>query len=376
MRHDLCVASLRTEITEIVTGLGMLGLDGPGEALDPGDPPPQYAGVGNEHWARLRGAWGERTHEGEFHAAFNNGRAFLHATDGLRRRTPAVLEWKGGHRDPADDAVPADLRIDHVYLVSCKYASRVLHNASPWALFDRCLAGAPARGGGDWFAEVAPAEHQAHYQAVRRLMDHGDRLPERVGDLDRVQRRGLAGARDRTSAETATAYAELASTVSRRSAARWAGHLSSPAERRSMLWRLLRLSATPYFVLGTGRRESLRLRVATPWDWHQRWVLDDFEIVAEPAGQPRIAWAAVVTCREERMHGQDARLDAMQGAAPDAVRDAAGGDRAGGPQPGQTVEVKGHVEVRWSHGRLGGSPEAKVYLDTPHREVPGYIELR
>jgi hypothetical protein len=36
------------------------------------------------------------------------------------------------------------------------------------------------------------------------------------------------------------------------------------------------------------------------------------------------------------------------------------------------VVVEGHVEVRWSHGRFLGSPEAKVYLDTPHVHVPGY----
>ena len=38
--------------------------------------------------------------------------------------------------------------------------------------------------------------------------------------------------------------------------------------------------------------------------------------------------------------------------------------------------VDGHVEVRWSHGRFCGPPEAKVYLDTPHAEVPGYFPLQ
>ena len=38
--------------------------------------------------------------------------------------------------------------------------------------------------------------------------------------------------------------------------------------------------------------------------------------------------------------------------------------------------VDGHVEVRWSHGRFAGRPEAKVYLDTHHAEVPGYFPLR
>ena len=42
---------------------------------------------------------------------------------------------------------------------------------------------------------------------------------------------------------------------------------------------------------------------------------------------------------------------------------------------GRMVEVAGHVEVRWSHGRFKGAPEAKVYLDTPHALVPGYQPL-
>ena len=37
--------------------------------------------------------------------------------------------------------------------------------------------------------------------------------------------------------------------------------------------------------------------------------------------------------------------------------------------------IEGHVEVRWSHGKFGGAPEAKVYLDTPHHEVAGYEPL-
>ena len=36
------------------------------------------------------------------------------------------------------------------------------------------------------------------------------------------------------------------------------------------------------------------------------------------------------------------------------------------------IEVNGHVEIRWSHGRFVGSPEAKVYLDTAHTDVPGF----
>jgi len=39
------------------------------------------------------------------------------------------------------------------------------------------------------------------------------------------------------------------------------------------------------------------------------------------------------------------------------------------------LTVEGHVEIRWSHGRFSGPPEAKVYLDTPFIDVPGYWAL-
>jgi len=334
--------ALRTEVTEIVTGLGTLGAADLDQALGSRQPA-QLRNVDDATWERLRSAYREGGHRGEFLAAWNNGRAFLRSTDGLRGRVPAIVEWKGGHRDPGDDVVPSDLRIDHVYLVSCKYLSRVLHNAAPWALFDRSLAGAAGpRQDTSWFDAVAPVEHQRLYQAVRRSHAGGLELPEQVTALTSHQRRELRAAIPRDwSAECADAYRSLAATASERSAERWRDQLTSPRERVAMLWRLLRLGAAPYFVLGTGAGDSLRLRVATPWDWRAAYDLRTFDVEPEGTGQPRVRWWAVVRDRE--------------GA--------------------REVEVAGHVEIRWSHGRFGGLPEAKVYLDTPHQRVPGYFPL-
>lgn len=62
---------------------------------------------------------------------------------------------------------------------------------------------------------------------------------------------------------------------------------------------------------------------------------------AKSGGQPLVTWSAMVRDREL----------------------------------GRIDEVRGHVEVRWSHGRLRGAPEAKIYLDTPHADVPGHVPL-
>ena len=67
------------------------------------------------------------------------------ADDGLRGRLPRIVEWKGTGRAPGDEVAPIDLRVDHVYLVSCKYLSNILFNVSPAHIFDDLLVGRLSR---------------------------------------------------------------------------------------------------------------------------------------------------------------------------------------------------------------------------------------
>ena len=137
------------------------------------------------------------------------------------------------------------------------------------------------------------------------------------------------------------AYAALCRRVSVVSAERWRRAATDRSSQEQLLWRLLRFAAAPYFVVGTHRADTIRLRIDTPWDWRQRYELRGFEIEPDEAGQPQVRWSA-------RVHERATAVDRS---------------------------VEGHVEIRWSHGRFGAPPEAKVYLDTPHAEVPGYVPL-
>jgi len=339
------VADLRTTITEVVTGLGMLGYDDVEAALAAA--PVALHNVETSDYETLLRAWKDRRHPDVFTAAWMNGSAFLAANDGLRGRRPLVIEWKGAHRAPGDEVVPADLRIDHVYLVSCKYLSRIVVNASPHHLFDRLLAGGHGRRGADWFGEVAPDEHTALYGAVHsalrdELRTLGDfDLPAVLEALDTKQRQDLghrlAGG---WPGDAARHYDVMVERVADASARRWRDAIGTDAE--SMLWRLLRIGSAPYFVLGAASTGFLRLRIATPWDWRRHFELRTFDVEPRAGGQPMVTWRAVVRERDTRA------------------------ERV----------VAGHVEIRWSHGRFAGRPEAKVYLDTPHTEVPGYFPLQ
>jgi len=333
------VADLKTAISEIVTGLGMCGGDDLVSALDV--QPPALRNVDDATWQRLRDAWGNGLHRDLFVASWMNGRAFLHARDALRDRTPIVVEWKGPHRSIGDEAVPADLRVDHVYVVSCKYLSRIVVNASPEHLFDRLLKGGHGqRTGIDWYDEVAAPEHAALYAVVRDSVTIP--LPDSVGDLTTEQRRDLGHSYERGSAwpgDGDRLYAALVERVAAASADRWRAAIGG--KREAMLWRLLRIGSAPYFVLGASAKGFMRLRIATPWDWRQHFELRKFSIEPRAGGQPMIGWEAIVRRRAD-----------------------------GGEMP-----VRGYVEIRWSHRRFGAPPEAKVHLETPHSEVPGYFVL-
>jgi hypothetical protein len=315
----------RTEVTEVVTGLATFGAPDLATAL--ADPPSAFGGVGEARWDRLRALARDGRYRAEFAAAWGNGCCFLAARDGLRGRPPAVVEWKGPQRPPGAEPIPADLRIDHVYLVSCKYNSRIQLNASPWSIFD---PGAAA--GGDWYGEVASDALGALYDTVCFETGLAPALPARPSALAPPQRRQLAAALGRgpwTSAAAGEAYAALSAAVAEASARRWRAALrASERQREATLWRFLRVAAASYFVLGSDGDRMVRLRVGSPWDWRQSFRLRRFDVEVVPSRQPVVGWVATV---EDR---------------------AAGGERT----------VAGHVEVRWSHGRFAAPPEAKVYL--------------
>lgn len=331
---------LRTEITEIITGLGTLGIPYLPAALSAR--PSQMGNVEDSHWRRLSEALSSRRYSSEFRDSWDNGQAFLHATEGLRGRIPRRVEWKGPHRPPGYDLLPADLRIDHVFLVSCKNLSKVLMNVSPPHLFDRQLAvrWTPARV--DWYAEVAGDAYRDFYSEVRDQLSSSCQLPSQMSALTPAHREAIGSLCARVwPGDLEPAYRRFARIVAERTVARWTVNLSGRSEQEAMLWRLLRLEAAPYFILGVTADGTMRLRIATPWEWRQEFRLASFVVFPQPLAQPRVGWKARVIARAS----------------------------------GSIREVEGHVEIRWSHGRFCGFPEAKVYLDTPHVEVPGYFPL-
>ncbi len=333
-------------VTELATALGTLPHDTVGAALHarPGE-----LRVDDTTWVRLAALHGAGSYAAEFAGAFANGRAFLHAADGLRGRPPRLVEWTGGRRPPGDEVAPVDLRIDHVYLVSCKYLSRVIANPSPARLFDGLLVTTTQRAQTDWYELVAPVEYRQLYDACRRVAEVAgvpgvDDLPDDPAHMTSDQRKQLRDAlpgRSYPSDEAQEAYRRFCDAVASASAQRWRNNAEGNPAQQRLLWRLLRIGNAPYFLLGADTRGQLRLRIASAWDWRQAYRFVGLDIAASSAGQPQVDFAATYVDRHSSARHT----------------------------------VRGHVEVRWSHGRFAHPPEAKVYLDTPTDELPGYFPL-
>lgn len=330
--------SERTFVTEIATGLGMVGDDDVEYVIT--RRPPEMSNLTPADWDQITALWNSGGYATDFTEGFLNGQAFLAAPDALNGRRPRIIEWTGGRRAPGDEVVPSDLRVDHVYLVSCKYLSRILHNPSPARLVEGLLSQAVVDDRRDWYLRFAPREYQQLYEACVTVVD-GPPLPRRAMDLARAERRRLVLALRGGWPDTAAdAYGELCLAVSEASALAWKARIT-PRNAEAVLWRLLRVGSAPYFILGTSPVGSMRLRIDTPWDWRQAFRLGSFDVAPQPGGQPRVRWEAVYEVR----HTAEERA------------------------------VHGHVEIRWSHGRFGQPPEAKVYLDCAHEDVPGYHPL-
>lgn len=325
---------LETEISELATALGALGHD-LNAALE--RRPDQILNVAEATWTRLREAHESGEHRLLFMRSWANGHAFLWARDGLRGRLPVRVEWKGPDRQVEQDPIPADVRIDNVFLVSVKSRSAVLWNRSPSQVFARTPMAL------HWYEHTAANEYQALYAAARTWASM-TRLPERATELTRSG--GVELGRQMRSREwpepLRAHYLAMADKCSTVSANLWNAALRTPAQRERTSWWLLRLGPAPYFLLGDSVRAPLRIRVDTPWDWRQSWRFRGLEIrAAQGAGQPQVDWSIHV---EDRHTGEPRSAD-------------------------------GYVEVRWSHGRFSGHPEAKVQLRTPHESVPGYTAL-
>ena len=85
--------SERTVVTELATGLGMLGQDDLAAVI--ASRPGTLSNLTTANWNQPTTLWDSDAYQVEFATGFLNGKAFLAAPDALNGRHPRVIEWTG-----------------------------------------------------------------------------------------------------------------------------------------------------------------------------------------------------------------------------------------------------------------------------------------
>ena len=347
------MATDRTRLTELATAVGLVYRPDLTELADLGQL--EVPGIARETWqpAVLPATEVGAPQRDLLLRALDNGRVFRERV--LKGRAPDRVEWLGASRSVWTSDVPRDLTVDGVWFIQAKYDSTCVLNTSPGSLVDDLLVDHTVEARRSWFEEVALDQLQAFYDRVRSApgpdqssaldLDTSAELPHDVRDLDH-RTKGLLKARMRArpaSAGEEQAYGELCRAVSIETTLRWRHHLDAATvpQRTQMLFRMLRISGGPYWLLGTKGHAPLRLRVTDTRTWREQFALRRFSLLDAHAGQPQVNWRAEIVDRSSR----------------------------------QRHVVDGFCEIRWSHGKLQGNPECKVQVVTPLELVPGYEAL-
>jgi hypothetical protein len=333
------MASPRTALTELATAVGMFW--DPAGAWPASVESVEVPGIDRSVWhAALAPALRTSTDHREVLTALRNGQRFREVVLGGRR--PERVRWTGRDKSVWSSEIPRDLVVDDVWFIQAKHDSSCVLNTSPHSVFELLTAESDVHHSASWYATVAPRELQAYYDAVRQAAAPGA-LPIAEADLgaaDRVLLKQLLPKRTFLSDEDEARYHELCAAVSTRTADRWQARLgrATPMQRARLFVRILRIAGGPYWLLGAKAGHPLRLRVCDTQEWRTRFKLKSFTADPAEAGQPQVDWQAEVVDRTS----------------------------------GATVPVEGFCEIRWSHGKLQGSPECKVQVTTPLGQLPGY----
>lgn len=265
----------------------------------------------------------------------------------------ANVRWLGPVRLARSVAGAQDLVLGTT-AVSIKADSNVVYNLSPYNLFVSLPSGlVSATNTANWFSTTAPAEYEALFQALGKCtrflsvadFDKQASAAERAALAQRIQ--ALPPDQDQ---EFATRYVQMCRRTAEVSAQMFTDALNkslatphASGVRDLILRHFMRLDASQYVWGGMEGGRTFAVMVPSITEWKQAWELVRIDVEPDHAAeQSKVMFRLVIKKR-------------------------------GTTNP---VEVRYHAEIRWSHGRFSGNPEAKLYKDFKDwTTVPGFLAI-
>ncbi|HHT85005.1 MAG: hypothetical protein ACOX34_04575 [Bacillota bacterium] len=258
------------------------------------------------------------------------------------------VSWTGGLRQSSTVSASKDLVVAGTS-VSVKGKSNVIYNLSPTNLFEQIPSGQlMAAHSENWFLKLVPKELNDLYKIASRYLPS---LPDDVetfeGSATSTHRQILRDHIANSSRETQESFshkylemchkvAEISSNMFNTNFERAFCSASRSALVDSIIKIFFRLDSSPYLLVSLDWDGPLSQVIPsiTEWKQHHQFV----SLVATPnLSKKQSVVDFILTIRENSTR--------------------------------QDRSYKFHAEIRWSHGRFCGNPEAKLYKDFPWRAV-------
>ena len=335
------MASEKTVFSELAVALGILGNEYPDcgglERIDKLD-----GASKSKFMKRLEESKSSPPLSKSANNLYEAGLIIRRHLDSIGNSSPQI-EWLGGKKTFAP--APKDLLIVGSYKVSVKENSKIIRNPSPVNVFERWPKGDfDNKRSSNWFLSVAEEELQAYYESCgggsaipfKSVMDYFEnrsKYKEFLGEQ-------AAKFTKNEGHPAKKKYASLCEAVSKRSSA-----IFNKSLNKSKLGAIARyfflVNTSPYILSGIEDNHPFAVLIPDLDSWKERFDVLDIKANPRGAGQPEVDIFIRMTDKKANMEFQK------------IIR----------------------VEIRWSHGKFCGNPEAKTYRQWKPMEIPGVKPL-
>ena len=265
--------------------------------------------------------------------------------------TPKHVVWTGEQNIGAMVAVAKDIEVAN-YRISVKENANVFINGSPITVFEDMPSGifGQRRKGNDWFIKTASSEFQDYYSVCKHhlsIENQYETVEEFYKNSNKIQRKifgeEVAKLHKSENQEVLMAYTKLCKKVSIESARIFNENLTNfrkinPSNNalQPIFHYFFRINGIQYILAGTENNKPFAVILQSSSEWTRAYQFLGITAYSKTAGQPEIMLIFKFrknTTKEEF-----------------------------------SFELK--VEIRWSHGKFCGNPEAKIYKTWSYSNLP------
>ncbi|ABB43403.1 hypothetical protein Suden_0122 [Sulfurimonas denitrificans DSM 1251] len=265
--------------------------------------------------------------------------------------TPKKIIWTGKDNIAGVVSVAKDLEILN-FRISVKENADVFINGSPLTVFEdlpKGLFGQKKRGE-DWFIKTAKDEIERYYALCRKhLSVHDDfsAIDKFYGNRDKAYKKEfskkVALLHSEKNNEILESYQIMCNKVSQISSEIFNQNLlkfktayTSSVSLQPIFHYFFKINGIKYIIAGTEKNKPFASLLENSTSWTKQYSFLDIIASPKEAGQPEVLLRFIF--KDKKTNEQ--------------------------------FEIPLKIEIRWSHGKFCGNPEAKVYKQWSYMELP------